>query len=59
MARTQQQTPNSRTEYRWRVDTAEGFEKTSYIYDANGRLAGIDYKPRRATRIEKPVAREA
>jgi len=55
MARTQHAPPNSRTEYRWRVDAEAGFEQASYIYDANGRLAAVDYKPRRTSRVEKPV----
>lgn len=36
---------DSRIEYRWRVDRAEGFEKTTLIYDANGRLIAVDVKP--------------
>jgi hypothetical protein len=60
MARTQQQQPpHSRVDYRWRVDSEEGFEQTSYLYDANGRLAGIDYKTRRAVKARKPAGREA
>lgn len=35
---------NSRVDYRWRVDRERGFEKTSMIYDVDGKLVGIDYE---------------
>ena len=35
---------NTRVDYRWRVDRERGFEKTSMIYDVDGRLLGIDYE---------------
>lgn len=37
--------PNARVDYRWRVDQERGFEKTSMIYDVDGKLLGIDYEP--------------
>lgn len=37
--------PNARVDYRWRVDQERGFEKTSMVYDVDGRLVGIDYEP--------------
>lgn len=36
--------PNARVDYRWRVDRERGFEKTSMIYDVDGRLLGVDYE---------------
>lgn len=61
MARTEQQKPSTnRIDYRWRVDLEEGFEQTSYIYDAEGHLKAIDYKVRRTPGAEqKPARREA
>lgn len=47
---------NARVDYRWRVDRERGFEKTSMVYDIDGRLIGIDYKaaePQRAEPHEK------
>jgi len=35
---------NARVDYRWRVDQERGFEKTSMVYDVDGRLVGIDYE---------------
>jgi hypothetical protein len=35
---------NARVDYRWRVDREQGFEKTSMIYDVDGRLMAIDYE---------------
>ena len=44
---------STRVDYRWRVDRERGFEKTSMIYDADGRLIAIDYEP--APRQEEPA----
>ena len=47
---------NARVDYHWRVDRERGFEKTSMIYDVDGKLLGIDYEsaPRReATEAER------
>ena len=43
---------NTRVDYRWRVDRERGFEKTSMIYDVDGRLVGIDYEPATTPRSE-------
>ncbi len=48
--------PNARVDYRWRVDRERGFEKTSMIYDVEGRLVGIDYES--APRREAPEAQK-
>lgn len=48
---------NTRVDYRWRVDQERGFEKTSMVYDVDGRLVGIDYET--AVRTERePAQRE-
>lgn len=44
---------NARVDYQWRVDRERGFEKTSMIYDADGKLLGIDYE--HAPRVEVPA----
>ena len=41
---------STRVDYRWRVDQERGFEKTSMVYDVDGRLVGIDYGS-----AEKPI----
>ncbi len=46
---------NARVDYRWRVDREKGFEKTSMIYDVDGRLMAIDYESSRTPRIETPA----
>ena len=35
---------NRRIDYRWPVDREKGFEKTSMIFDVDGRLMAIDYE---------------
>ncbi len=40
---------DARIEYRWRADRAEGFETTALIYDAAGRLKGVDHQYSRRT----------
>lgn len=47
--------PNARVDYRWRVDREKGFEKTSMVYDVDGRLLGIDYESSRDKQHETPV----
>lgn len=42
--------PDSRIEYRWPVDRDAGFEKSTLIYDADGRLIAVDYKPTERTK---------
>ena len=44
--------PDSRIDYRWPVDRDAGFEKSTLIYDAEGRLIAVDYK---TTERVKPV----
>lgn len=46
---------NARVDYRWRVDREKGFEKTSMIYDVDGRLMGIDYESSRDKQIVTPA----
>ena len=36
---------DSHIDYRWPVDRHSGFEKTTLIYDAQGRLIAIDVMP--------------
>lgn len=31
--------------YSWRSETADGFTECELIYDATGRLLGVDYRP--------------
>jgi hypothetical protein len=47
---------DSRVDYQWRVDRATGFEKTTLIYDAEGRLVAIDFKtsPRTPSVNDRP-----
>ena len=49
---------NARVDYRWRVDRERGFEKTSMIYDVEGRLIAVDYetatRPRRDAITDEP-----
>jgi hypothetical protein len=47
---------NTRVDYRWPVDRERGFEKTSMIYDVEGKLVGIDYEsaPRREVPATEP-----
>lgn len=47
------QPPNSRIDYRWRVDREQGFDRASFLYDANGRLRAIDYPPVRSPKREE------
>lgn len=48
---------DARIEYRWRVDRAEGFETTALIYDAAGRLKGVDHQYfRRAVTPATPIS---
>lgn len=46
--------PDSRIDYRWPVDRDAGFEKSTLIYDAEGRLIAVDYS--RAHRSDEEVA---
>jgi len=48
---------DARIEYRWRVDQASGFEKTSLLYDEAGRIKGVDYEI--AKRVNPPVVPSA
>jgi hypothetical protein len=48
---------NARVDYRWRVDRERGFEKTSMIYDVDGRLVGIDYTAETKPKNEAPETR--
>jgi hypothetical protein len=55
---------STRVDYQWRVDRELGFEKTSMIYDVDGRLVGIDYQSaerpaREVTPREATVAKPA
>lgn len=45
----------SRHDYRWDADRDTGFEKSTFIYDAEGRLIGIDYLPVRTAPADVPV----
>ena len=38
---------STRIDYRWPVDREKGFEKTSMIFDVDGRLMAIDYESSR------------
>lgn len=42
--------PDSRVEYRWTADHDAGFEKSTFIYDAEGRLIAVDYTTPREAR---------
>lgn len=46
---------STRVDYRWRVDQERGFEKTSMVYDGDGRLVGIDYGSAERPVCEVPV----
>ncbi|MEO8378459.1 MAG: hypothetical protein ABI779_02225 [Acidobacteriota bacterium] len=35
---------DARIEFRWRVDQDSGMEKTALLYDADGRIKGVDYE---------------
>lgn len=49
--------PDSRIDYRWPVDRDAGFEKSTLIYDAEGRLIAVDYsRARRSDEEARPVA---
>jgi hypothetical protein len=53
-ARERTASPGSRLEYRWDVDRNEGFEKSTFIYDAQGHLIAVDYGSPPAQRREPP-----
>ena len=51
--------PGERThDYSWDADRTTGFEKSTFIYDAEGHLIGVDYSPARAVPREEPVDTE-
>ena len=42
--------PDRRHDFRWDADRTTGFEKATFLYDAEGRLIAVDYSsPSRAT----------
>ena len=45
-----------RHEYRWDADRATGFEQSTFIYDAEGRLLGVDYLPARPKTVDEKIA---
>ena len=45
-----------RVDYRWSADRDAGFEKSTFIYDAEGRLIAVDYAPQRTAPPEPPPA---
>jgi YD repeat-containing protein len=47
--------PDSRVEYRWAADRDGGFEKSTFIYDAEGRLIAVDYATRRVVQREASI----
>ena len=38
--------------YRWDADLESGYSECQLIYDSQGRLLGMDYRPMRARRTD-------
>jgi hypothetical protein len=44
-----------RHDYRWNADRTTGFEQSTFLYDAEGRLIGVDYLPAREKRADEAI----